>query len=97
VEHFFNFHQFEEFWNYTKNDLEELSLFPIADVRGGMIICVRQSDAEVCELFLFDSDFGVLALTKSLMDFLNLLIPPSEVNYQKYGIDFSFYDQSNES
>jgi hypothetical protein len=96
VEDFFNFQQFEEVWNYTKNDLEELSLFPIADVRGGMMICVRQSDAEFCELFFYDNDFGVLALSICLEKFLNLLIPKNEVDYRKYGIDFSISDESTE-
>lgn len=90
VDHFFHFEELEEIWNYTKGDLEELLLFPIAEVRGGMLLCCKQVSSESCELFFYDNNFGILKLTDSLGSFLNLLIPQSEVDYKKYGIDFTF-------
>lgn len=88
IDHFLHYSELEQVYRYTNEDLAEFFLFPIADVRGGMLLCCKQAPSEYCEMFLFDNNFGVLKLTDSLQSFLNLLIPPSEVDYKKYGIDF---------
>src|SRR5580700_6990445 len=46
IDRFFSIGELEEVWNYTKEDLQELLLFPIAEVEGGMLICTRQSDSK---------------------------------------------------
>ena len=86
VDHFFSLDEVEEVWNYTKNDLEELSLFAIAEVRGGMLICCQQSEQEFCEIIFYDNNFGVIKIADTLRDFIDALISEGEVDYKKYGI-----------
>lgn len=90
VDRFFSLGELEEVWYYTKEDLQELLLFPIAEVRGGMLICIRQSDSDLCEIYFYDANFGVIAITESLREFFDALISKKDVDYKKYGIDFRF-------
>ena len=88
IDEFFSLKALHDVWIYTKEDLNEYNLFPVAEVRGGMLICCKQEESVNAEMFFYDNNFGVIALTKSLSEFLNLLIPESEVDFKKYGIDY---------
>lgn len=89
IDVFFQFNQLEDVWQNTKEDLLDMAFFPIAEVRGGSLICCRQSNGEMADIVLFDYNFGVLELNLTLNEFLGELIPEEEVDYRKYGYDFT--------
>ena len=77
IDEFLSFQQLTEAWNYVKDELKSVNLIPVADVRGGMLICCRENqemDEKNAKMFFYDSNFGTIELTNSLIDFLNLLI-----------------------
>ncbi|SDT55375.1 SMI1-KNR4 cell-wall [Mucilaginibacter mallensis] len=84
IDEFLSFEQLIKAWHYTKEELSDYNLLPIANVRGGMLVCCRQEETINAELFFYDPDFGPLKLTDSLLDFLNLLISEKEIDDEKY-------------
>jgi hypothetical protein len=53
-----------------------------------MIICCKQEGSIKAKIYFFDNNTGATKLTDSLIEFLNLLIPESEVDFKKYGINY---------
>jgi len=83
IEEFLSFQQLSEAWSYVKHELSTFNLIPIADVRGGMLICCKQSDEmdrTDAKLFFYDMNFGIVKLTNKMLDFLNLLITKEVMN-----------------
>jgi hypothetical protein len=88
IDFFFSLESLSKVWTYTEDDLRDYNLFPIAEVRGGAIICCLQDASMYAKIYFYEASSGMTKLTESLDDFLNLLIPESEVDFKKYGIDY---------
>lgn len=88
IEVFFSLTELNKVWNYVKDELNEYGLFPIADVKGGMIICCKQQSADLAKIYFYETISGATKLTESLQFFFELLISESEVDYKKYGMDY---------
>lgn len=84
VDEFFRFEQLEEVWEYLKEDLSEIGLFPIAEVRGGMLFCCKQEETNYAQIFFYDNNFGVIKVSDTLSQFIENLITEDMVDYDKY-------------
>jgi hypothetical protein len=87
IDEFYSIDQLKEVYAYIGSELASLNLFPIADVAGGAVICCLQGDKLLASIFYYDYSTSTV-LTESLEGFLGLLIPESDVDFKKYGIDY---------
>ncbi|WP_183574643.1 SMI1/KNR4 family protein [Mucilaginibacter sp. X5P1] len=88
IDVFFSLAALNTVWNYTKGELNDDNLFPIAEVKGGMLICCLQLVSKNAEIYFYETTSGKTKLTESLGDFLELLIGENEVDFKKYGINY---------
>ena len=88
IEKFFELKELHQVYEYTSDLLNGETLFSIAEVRNGALICCNQSHTAKAKIYYYDNDFGILSLTDSLSDFLDELISVDDVDYKKYDIDF---------
>src|SRR5258708_30499 len=86
IDRFFSLDELVDVWQFTKEDLQGFLVFAIGEVGGGMLVCIKQSDSELCEIYFYDANFGIIKIVESLSLFLDILVPKKDVDYKKYGI-----------
>jgi len=86
IETFYSLEELEEAYGYTRDALAEEGLFAIADVAGGMFLCMESNEYSNGDIYYFDFDFGRIRIGSLQTLFANL-ISNEEVDYSKYSTE----------
>lgn len=85
VDRFLKLNELPVIWSRTKQFLFPHYLLPIAEVAGGMLLCINFSIEKSGRVFYFDFDFGEIELG-TLETLFSDFISEDAVDYEKYGI-----------